>query len=94
MGSGRADRPLPESQPGHGPVDRSAMGAVANILALAFIDELVWSYAVGGPPRRRLRTQVPFFHELVRGDASFSERHGARLGGRLVGARIGVPPGR
>ena len=75
-------------------LDRSSIGAVADILALAFLDERVWSYVIDAPPRRRLRLQRPFFHGLVRGYASFSELHGASIDDRLVGAGIRVPPGR
>jgi len=70
------------------------IGAVADILALAFLDERAFSHALAAPPRRRLRLLTPFFHGLVRGYASFGELHGARLDGRLVGAGIRIPPGR
>jgi ribosomal protein S18 acetylase RimI-like enzyme len=75
-------------------LDRSSIGAVAEILAVAFLDERVWSYVIDAPPRRRLRLQKPFFHGLARGYAAFSELHGAYIDGRLVGAGIRVPPGR
>jgi ribosomal protein S18 acetylase RimI-like enzyme len=77
-----------------GRLDRSSIGAVADILAVAFLDERVWSYVIDAPPRRRLRLQRPFFHGLARGYASFSELHGAYIDGRLVGAGIRVPPDR
>jgi ribosomal protein S18 acetylase RimI-like enzyme len=75
-------------------LDPASGGRVADLFALAFVDEPIFSSVLDCPPRRRHRLFVPFFHALVRGHLPYSELHGAFLDGRLVGCGLRVPPGR
>ena len=74
-------------------LDQASSGRVADLFALAFVDEPIFSSVLDCRPRRRRRLLAPFFHALVRGHLPYSELHGAFLDGRLVGCGLRVPPG-
>ena len=75
-------------------LDRASSGRVADLFALAMVDEPLYTSVLDCPPRRRHRLLVPAYHAIVRAHLPYSELHGAFLDGRLVGCGLRVPPGR
>lgn len=48
-------------------LDPASTGQVADLFALAMVDEPLFTSVLDCPPRRRHRLLVPYFHAMVRG---------------------------